>query len=1119
MHCPKCSTEVRPGHRFCSACGTALHNFCAACGFLNLPEARFCGGCGQPLAVGAGVAAPDLTAAALTKPGDGGTTFHDESQVERRQLTVMFCELVKCGTSADSLDPEVLRNLLRDYERTCARVTAEFDGFVAQFVGDEVMVYFGYPKAHENDAERAVCAGLKIIEAVSALPAAISLQWRPQVGIATGLVVVGDRIAKGESWEVGVVGETPNLAARIASVAQPGSVYIGSLTRSLLGEQFEYADAGQHAFKGFEQPAQVWQVVSQRAVDSRFKAVRASFMTRMIDRTHERALLMERCNRVMAGAGQVVLIGGEPGIGKSRLARDLVDRMRTEWSAQLLEIQCSPLHTKSALFPLINTLEHLVFGGARPADTAAAWARLTAFLDSHEVTPAEEALPLFASLLSIPVPAHLTAPLMTPERQRRLTMQYLFALVAQLARRQPLLLLLEDLHWADPSTLEFVNFIVERGGSDSLLALFTTRPDFTPPWTFRPHVTVIPLGRLAGQDAQALARESIGSADLAPDVVAAVVEKTDGIPLYVQEYARAMSDTRADGAAPRSGATPIPTTLHELLLARLDRLGDAKFLAQLAAMLGREFSAPVLEAVWTGSSDAFWTGLKRMIDEEVVNAHPEPTQESYIFRHALLQDAAYESLLRSTRLKYHGRIAETLENRFPEIANTQPELLAHHYSAAKATFKAITWWEKAGQRANALAAPYEAGQHFSTALGLLARLPPEMNRDALELSLQLQLGMSLSTFVYTAPEAGAAFQRARDLCGQLGEAIEQFPVLLGLWSFYLVRGDIDTAIGLAEDCLRLGTDQRRTDCLAETFSALGYALMYRGDFQASVERLQECVRICSEHDKVDHYATQHHPLVAGQALLVHLAWLTGNRALSRDGRMDPIATAERLDRPFDRTYACCYTAELQIMRRRYVDGARYATLTLELAHRYGFTLWEEAARFHQAMALNGLGKSDEAIRLLEKSLDAWQEKGAGLHRAYFLAGLAESYRDAGRHDDALSIIEQAREHAEDFHEHFFLAEILRLRGELRAHKEGPGSPAARSDLERARDFAERQGARFFHLRALASLYRLDRQAGRPAGDRAALVALCEELTAGGFAEEVDVLAAKALTEESIATSA
>jgi adenylate cyclase len=378
--------------------------------------------------------------------------------------------------------------------------------------------------------------------------------------------------------------------------------------------------------------------------------------------------------------------------------------------------------------------------------------------------------------------------------------------------------------------------------------------------------------------------------------------------------------------------------------------------------------------------------------------------------------------------------------------------------------------------------------------------------------------MSLSTFVYTAPEAGAAFQRARDLCGQLGDAIEQFPVLLGLWSFYLVRGEIDTAIGLAEDCLRLGTDQQRTDCLAETFSALGYALMYRGDFKASVEQLQECVRMCAEHDKVDHYATQHHPLVAGQSLLVHLAWLTGNRALSRDGRMDAIATAERLDRPFDRTYACCYAAELQIMRRRYAEGARYAALALELAQRYGFTLWEEAARFHQAMALNGLGKSDEAIVILEKSLHAWQEKGAGLHRAYFLAGLAESYRDAGRQDDALNMIEQAYEHAEEFHEYFFLAEILRLRGELRAHKEGPGSPGVRSDLERARDFAEQQGARFFHLRALASLYRLDHEAGRPAAGGAALATQCEELAADGFAEEADVLAARTLTEESIATS-
>ncbi|MBM4200482.1 MAG: tetratricopeptide repeat protein, partial [Gammaproteobacteria bacterium] len=1004
------------------------------------------------------------------------------------------------------------------YERSCARVTAEFEGFVAQFVGDEVMVYFGYPKAHENDAERAVCAALKIIGTVSALPTAVAQHWRPQVGIATGLVVVGDRIAKGESWEVGVVGETPNLAARIAGIARPGSVFIGAGTRSLLGEQFEYQDAGRHAFKGFERPAQVWEVVSQRMVDSRFKAVRASFMTRLIDRADERALLMDRCARVMAGAGQVVLIGGEPGIGKSRLARDLVDRMRKEMSAQLLEIQCSPLHAQSALFPLISALDHLVFGGARPADPAEAWTRLTGFLEEHEMTPADEALPLFASLLSIAVPATHLIPLMTPERQRRLTMQYLFTLVAQIARRKPLLLLLEDLHWADPSTLEFVNFIVERGVSDPLLALFTTRPEFTPPWTFRPHVTVIPLGRLTGPDALELAWESIGNAGLTPQVIEAVVQKTDGIPLYVQEYARAISDTPAELSTAHAGANPIPATLHELLLARLDRLGDAKFLAQLAAMLGREFSAPVLEAVWTGSSEAFWTGLQRMIEEEVVHAHPEPAQECYVFRHALLQDAAYESLLRSTRLKFHGRIAETLESRFPDIAASQPELLAHHYTAAKASFKAVVWWEKAGQRANALAAPYEAGQHFRAAVEQLGRMPQDANRNALELRLQVQLGMSLSTFVYSAPEAGAAFQRARDLCALLGDSIEQYPVWLGLWSFFLVRGDIETAISLAETCLRLGREQQRMDCLAEAYSALGYAQLYRGDFEASTEMLQECVRISTACEGADHYATPHHPLVAGQSLLAHLAWLTGNQSLSCDGRFDPIATAERLDRPFDRTYASCYAAELSVMRRRYAEGAQYATMSLELARRYGFTLWEVAAKLHQAMALNGLGRSDEAIGLLEASLDAWHEKGAELNRAYFLAGLAEAYRNAGRFEDALAAIEQAYEHAESFNERFFLAEILRLRGELCAQREGAASLAARADLERARDFAERQGSRFFRLRALASLYRLDREARRPDAWRETLEALCGELAAGGFDEEIDVRATLGLLAANLPAS-
>lgn len=1082
MHCPKCSANLLSKERFCTNCGTAVA--CADCGFAITPGARFCGGCGRPLA--------------SAKPE--ATLQNADSAAERRQMTVMFCDLVNSTAMSARFDPEDHHEVIRSYQHACAEIIAEFGGYVAQYLGDGIMVYFGYPRAHEDDPERAVHAGLRIAQAVARLRLRLDLRLSTRIGIATGLVVVGDRIAAGTGWEVGVVGETPNLAARIQGLAQPNAVVIGSTTRRLLGSQFEYQDLGSHTLKGFEQPIQVWRVLAEGLVANRFKAVRSSSMAPLVDRTDERALLRERGARVANGEGQIVMLGGEPGIGKSRLARAAVEILCDEYGAWLMEIQCSSFHTQSALFPVIAALRQTIFPEGMPKDSAEGWARLQEFLQATGFSLEEDAVPLFANLLSISIPAGHPPVALTPERHKQLTLQYLLQLIEQCAGGKPALLLLEDLHWADPSTLEFVSLFVEQSRNRRMYGLFTSRPGSNPLWAQEPHVTVIPLGRLPNKDAVELVRHMSGLEPLAPEVVETVIAKTDGIPLYLQEYTKTVVEFRqSDRGAGRVSAT-IPATLHDLLLARLDRLGEAKLVAQLAAMLGRDFSLDLLEAVWNGSRELLRAGINRLVEEDIIYFSDDPVREHLVFRHALIQDAAYESQLKSNRAYLHHRIGEVIERQFPDTVGSEPESLAFHFTAANLPLKAIPFWQQAGTRAMGMAAYSEASRHFEAALGLVEHLPEDPSRHGLELGLRVQLGMSLSgSHGYSAPGVEAAYQRARELCGLLGDTADLYPVLRGMVTFYLVRNDLAMARELSEHCLRLGSETQRPEYLIEGYNSLGYSLGFSGELETGAEMLEEGIRIYgSEGGDGLAFPSLHNPLMGCACLAMVLLWLLGEAQRADRLYREMLDFLNRCDRPFNTAYAHCFLSLLETMREHYREAADHADKAMEISRKNGYPIWLASAKIHFAIATHRLGDPVRAIPLLNEGLADWRASGAENFRTYFLSGLAEACRSAGRFGDALAAIEEAIQHAERHHEYLFRSELYRIRGELRILEEEIPSEAAQSDLQKALAIARQQKARLLELRAALSLYRLSPAPGRP--ERTALEQAVAKLGMQGNAD-------------------
>ena len=768
-----------------------------------------------------------------------------QDSAERRQVTVMFSDLVGSTALSGQMDPEDLRELITAYQTSVAETVRRHGGFVAKYLGDGVLVYFGYPQAHEDDAEQAVRAGLETIAAVTALKMLVPLQTR--VGIATGLVVVGDLIGSGQAQERGIVGETPNLAARLQGVAEQNMLVIAEGTRKLLGNLFDLEDLGEKELKGIAGKTKAFAVLRAGSAESRFEALHASGLTALVGREEETELLLRRWSKTKGGEGQVVLLSGEAGIGKSRLTAALLERLADEPYTRL-RYYCSPQHTDSAFYPIIGQMERAA-GLSRDDTAAVRLDKLDALLAQSSASPQDAAL--FAELLSLPNDGRYPALNLAPEQRRQKTLEALGSQLEVLSRVRPVLMIFEDAHWSDPSSLETFGRAVDRIRPLRVLLLATFRPELVPPWMGRPHVSSLMLNRMVKRDVDAIIDLVAGDKPIPESVRKDIIERTDGIPLFVEEMTKAVLEAENEGSAKHlaasvpSPAHAVPASLHASLMARLDRLGSAKDVAQIGAAIGREFSHALLAAVAGKPGAELGSALDRLIAAGLLFRQGIPPQATYLFKHALVQDAAYGTLLREARRGLHARIAEVLEGQFTEIAKNQPELLARHCTEAGLTEKAAGLWGKAGQRSLERSALVEALEQLTQAIGQIASLAPTPALRREEIKLQVALITPLLHVKgYAAPETRAAAERANLLIEQakaLGEPPEDplllFSVLYGVWGANYLAFNGDAVRELAAQFLALAEKQRSVVPLVVAHRIDGGLLAVYGEHR----REPECI--------------------------------------------------------------------------------------------------------------------------------------------------------------------------------------------------------------------------------------------------------------------------------------
>jgi class 3 adenylate cyclase/predicted ATPase len=1043
-------------------------------------------------------------------------------EAERRQLTVLFCDLVDSTPLSSQLDPEDWREVVRAYQEACAKVVGRFKGQIAQYLGDGLLVYFGYPLAHEDDAQRAVRAGLGMIEAVGQLNTRLAqergVRLAVRLGIHTGLVVVGE-VGGGTRQEQLALGETPNLAARLQGSATPNTLVISAATYQLLGGFFACQSLGIQLLRGLPQPLEVYQVLYENMARSRLEAAGSTGLTPLVGREQEVALLLERWAQVKDGLGQVVLLSGEAGIGKSRLVQVLTAHVAAEPQAWLTPCQCSPYYQNTALYPMLDLLERVVLRFAREESPAQKLSKLEGFVVQYGL-PLAEAIPLFAALLSLPLTADYAPLTMSPEQQKQQTLQALLTILLRRAAQQPVLFVMEDLHWVDPSTLELLSLLVDQGPTTRILVLLTFRPDFPPPWTGCAHLTQVTLPRLPRRQAAEMTGQVAHRKALPPEVVEQVVAKTDGVPLFVEELTKMVLESgllqEREERYELTGSLPplaIPATLHDSLMARLDRLATVKSLAQLGATLGREFSYNLLQAVAPWDEGTLQRGLQQLVEAEFLYQQGLPPQATYLFKHALIQEAAYQSLLRSTRQRHHQHIAQVLEAQFPELCETQPELLAHHYTEAGLLAQAVPYWQRAGQRAVQRFAHREAIGHLTKGLDLLKGLPETPEHTQQELDLQTALAPAwMAAKGYAAPEVEQAYGRARELCRQLGETARLFSVLRGLGAFYFVRGKYQTARELGEELLSLAQSPQDPARLLGAHQVLGIAWFWLGELPSARGHLEQTIALYNpQQHRSQAFRAGQDPGVLCRAYSAWALGLLGYPDQALEKIHEAVTLGRDLSHPHSLVFALYLVASLHQLRRDVPATHEWAEATLALSREQLFPYWLAVGRITRGWALANHGHGGEGIEEIRQGLAAYQATGAELGRPWFLALLAEAYGKAGQAEEGLHVVAEALAAAANIGEGFFEAERYRLKGELLLARAVEKQTVAESCFHQALDSARQQQAKWLELRTAVSLSRLWQRQGKHAEARQLLEPIYGWFTEGF--DTVDLQEARALLEE------
>jgi class 3 adenylate cyclase/predicted ATPase len=1053
----------------------------------------------------------DAPKAAIAAPQD---------TAERRQVTVMFSDLVGSTALAGRMDPEDLREVISAYQKCVAETVRSFGGHVAKYMGDGVLVYFGYPQAHEDDAERAVRAGLEAVEAVAALKTRAPLQTR--VGIATGLVVVGDLVGSGEAQERGIVGETPNLAARLQGVAVPNTVVIAEGTRKLLGDLFDLEDLGAQNLKGIAGTVRAWAALRPASVESRFQAMHAAGLTALVGREEELELLLRRWSKAKTGEGQAVLLSGEAGIGKSRLTAELLERLASQPHTRLRYF-CSPQHTDSAFYPIIGQMERAA-GFVHDDTPQGKLDKLDAVLVQTSTSTQHAAL--FAEMLSLPNDGRYATLDLTPEQRRRRTLEALGSQVEALSRSTPVLMIFEDAHWTDPTSLETISRIVDRLRTLRVLLIVTFRPEFDPPWIGRPYVTALSVNRLAQRDIEIMIDGVIGNKLIPATIRQDIIERTDGVPLFVEEMTKSVleagseKEERLTAAAVPSAALAVPASLHASLMARLDRLGPAKEIAQIGAAIGRELSHPLLDAVVRKPEAELQSALDRLIAAGLLFRQGVPPHASYLFKHALVQDAAYGTLLREPRRALHARIAETLESQFGDIAESQPELLARHCTEAGLIEKAVGLWGKAGQRSLDRSALIEAVQQFTRALAQIETLPatPQLRREQIKLQVAL-ISPLFPLKGYGAPETKAAAERARLLIEQseaLGESPEDplllFSVLYGFWVAKFVAFDGDALRELAGQFLALAEKQGGTVPLMLGHRVMATSLVYTGDIAQGRAHYDQAITL---YDPVAHLTLASR---FGQDIRVVILcqrslalWLLGYPEAALADAELAVTHGREIGQAATLMYA------LYFGRCTHFHCGIYAAVNAQLdelvtlADEKSAEGWKGFGISLQGCVLALTGKAADAVHRITSGLADFRSIGVAVLAPLHVSYLAAAHADLGHFDEAWRCMRKAMSMMETSKERWFEAEVNRIAGAIALKSQEPDAAKAETYFERALSVARQQQAKSWELRAAMSMARLWRDQGKRSEARDLLAPVYNWFTEGF--DTLDLKEAKALLDE------
>jgi predicted ATPase/class 3 adenylate cyclase len=1023
----------------------------------------------------------------VLRTSQAGTKPAPRDGAERRQLTVMFCDLVGSTALSARLDPEDLRVVIGAYLACVAEVIARNEGVIARYMGDGVLAYFGYPQAHEDDAEQATRAGLALVDAVANLQTDIAAGLQVRVGIATGMVVVGDLTGEGAAKEQGVIGETPNLAARLQALAEPGTVLISESTHRLTDGHFDYRNLGSVALKGWVEPIPAWQVLGATGVESRFEAQHKTRLTPLIGRDEEFELLLRRWQLAKRGEGCVVVLTGEPGIGKSHIALALEERLESEPHITLRHF-CSAHHTNSALYPFIRQLER-ASRFERSDSPAEKFAKLEALLKRSGADADRVVAPL-ANLLSLPLNDRYHVPEMSPQKRKEMTLAALLAQFGGLAARQAVFVIFDDVHWADPTSLELLTLTLEQVQRLPVLLLITARPEFTPPWPGHAHMTTVSLTRLNRNDGAALIGRVTGGKTLPKEVMNQILARTDGVPLFVEELTKSVLETgllkERDDHYVLSHPLPsmaIPTTLHASLMARLDRLAPVREVAQIGSVVGREFSYELLSTVAGLPKEALEEALAQLVRSELVFCRGQLPQAVYTFKHALVRDAAYSGLLRSRRAALHATIADAFEQRFPEIVEAQPETLAHHLTEAGLFEKAEAYWLQAGKKAAVRSANLEAIAHLERGIEALGHLPDGRRKDRLELNFQFALGTCLiATQGPASNKAMATFSRARELCERLGGPPEQLQVMFWLTTASVIRGELPLAQEMIAALLQLTEARGDRPTLLNVMRGQAMIRLFMGHASAArelLERAVEAFNASSEEERLAARAAGQDAGVADLALMSWSLWLLGHADTAITRLVAAIQRADAIDHPHSQAYACYYASVLHALRGEFLTAQGYAERCLTLSEEHGFRQWRGLAHAIRGICVSLLDPSSGALEEIRAALDEYCSAGYQLGITALYVLLCPALLSSHKYEAALEMIEQGLATVNRNSERIFEAELYRLKARaLLVHGAPEARIEAQSLLDQALTTARSQRAKALELRATKDLAALWIDQGR-----------------------------------------